>query len=133
MFFTPQEPGRAGFSNSFFDGDGAKFSAIRDRGFQRDGFQRDRQFFAWTIATAAGGIRGFDASDFSIHTAATNGTNGFTNDLSGGTFSLAVVDGNNLNLVYQQTSAVPEPSGHLALLALGSAGLLTRRRLKRTA
>jgi hypothetical protein len=31
------------------------------------------------------------------------------------------------------TSAVPEPSSHLALLALGSAGLLTRRRTKRKA
>ena len=31
------------------------------------------------------------------------------------------------------TSAVPEPSSHLALLALGSVGLLTRRRLKRAA
>ncbi len=30
-------------------------------------------------------------------------------------------------------SAVPEPSGHLALLALGSTGLLTRRRLARRA
>ena len=88
---------------------------------------------SWTIATALGGITGFNAGNFRIHTAATNGTSGFTNDLSGGTFSLAVVDGNKLNLVYQQTSAVPEPSGHLALLGLGSAGLLTRRRLKRKA
>jgi len=31
------------------------------------------------------------------------------------------------------TSAVPEPSSHLALLSLGSAGLLTRRRMKRRA
>ena len=31
------------------------------------------------------------------------------------------------------TSAVPEVSSHLALLALGSAGVLTRRRLKRAA
>ena len=31
------------------------------------------------------------------------------------------------------TSAVPEPSSHLALIALGSAGLLTRRRLQRKA
>jgi len=30
-------------------------------------------------------------------------------------------------------SAVPEPSSHLALLALGSVGLLTRRRMKRAA
>ena len=89
--------------------------------------------FSWTIATATGGIRGFDAGDFSIHTAAINGTTRFTNNLSGGTFSLAVVDGNQLNLVYNELSAVPEPSSHLALLGLGSAGLLTRCRLKRKA
>jgi hypothetical protein len=29
------------------------------------------------------------------------------------------------------TSAVPEPSGQIALIALGSAGLLTRRRANR--
>jgi hypothetical protein len=32
-----------------------------------------------------------------------------------------------------QLSAVPEPSSHLAMIALGSGGLLTRRRLKRAA
>ena len=89
--------------------------------------------FSWTIATATDGIRDFNAGNFRIHTAPTNGTSGFINDLTGGAFSLAVVDGNKLNLVYQQTSAVPEPSGHLALLGLLSGGLLTRRRLKRKA
>jgi autotransporter-associated beta strand protein len=87
--------------------------------------------FSWTIATAAGGITGFDAVDFFINTGAINGTNGFTNDLSGGTFSLAVVDGNKLNLVYNELSAVPEPGSNLALLALGAGGLTLRRRLKR--
>jgi hypothetical protein len=42
-----------------------------------------------------------------------------------------VLDGNKLNLVYQGLSAVPEPTSHLALSALGSAGLLTRRRSER--
>ena len=37
------------------------------------------------------------------------------------------------NLRLSTTSAVPEVSSHLALLALGSAGVLTRRRLKRAA
>ncbi len=37
------------------------------------------------------------------------------------------------NLSMESVAAVPEPSGHLALLALGSTGLLTRRRLKRKA
>src|SRR5690606_10502587 len=31
LFLTPQEPGRAGFSNSFQHGGAPKFSAIRDR------------------------------------------------------------------------------------------------------
>ena len=30
LFLTPQEPGRAGFSNSFQHGGAAKFSAIQD-------------------------------------------------------------------------------------------------------
>lgn len=37
------------------------------------------------------------------------------------------------NLSMESVAAVPEPSGQLALLALGSAGILTRRRLKRAA
>jgi autotransporter-associated beta strand protein len=89
--------------------------------------------FSWTIATASGGITGFDAFDFFIHNGAINGTNGFTNDLSGGTFSLAVVDGDKLNLVYNGLSGVPEPGSNLALLALGAGGLTLRRRLKRAA
>ena len=89
--------------------------------------------FSWTIATAAGGITGFDSDDYIIYSEAINGTNGFTNDLGGGSFSLVVVDGNQLNLVYQQTSAVPEPSNYLALLVLLSNGLFLRRRVKRKA
>ncbi|MEY3895675.1 MAG: hypothetical protein RLZZ214_1194 [Verrucomicrobiota bacterium] len=39
----------------------------------------------------------------------------------------------SINEVQFTTSAVPEPSSQLALLALGSAGVLTRRRIKRKA
>ncbi len=39
----------------------------------------------------------------------------------------------SINEVQFTTSAVPEPSSQLALIALGSAGLLTRRRQKRKA
>jgi autotransporter-associated beta strand protein len=60
--------------------------------------------YTWTIATAAGGITGFAPEKFVINVAATNGAQGFANDLAGGTFSL-VQSGNNLNLVY--TSANP--------------------------
>jgi autotransporter-associated beta strand protein len=82
--------------------------------------------YSWTIATAAGGITGFDADNFSIYTAARNGTNGFTNKDAGGTFSVSVA-GNNLNLVYGP-SAVPEPASTFAVLALFSSGVLQRRR-----
>ncbi len=58
----------------------------------------------WRIASAAGGITNFAANKFLINVSATNGTGGFTNPLSGGTFSLAQ-SGNNLNLVF--TSAAP--------------------------
>jgi len=40
------------------------------------------------------------------------------------------VYGEAVSIGASATSAVPEVSGHLALLALGSAGVLTRRRLK---
>ncbi|MFM9024020.1 MAG: autotransporter-associated beta strand repeat-containing protein, partial [Planctomycetaceae bacterium] len=43
----------------------------------------------WRIASAAGGITNFDPGKFAINVSATNGTGGFTNSLSGGTFSLA--------------------------------------------
>jgi len=53
----------------------------------------------WRIATAAGGISHFSADNFLINVLPTNGTAGFTNDLAGGTFSLAQ-SGNDLNLVF---------------------------------
>jgi len=70
---------------------------------------------------------------------------GFTSQVASGDWTLFiadVADGDtatleswSLSLTTEpaSTSAVPEVSGHLALLALGSAGLLTRRRLKRKA
>jgi autotransporter-associated beta strand protein len=83
--------------------------------------------YSWTIATAAGGITGFDADNFSIYTAAMNGTNGFSNDFTGGTFSVGVT-GNDLNLMYHGPSAVPEPASAFTVLALFSSGVLHRRR-----
>ena len=58
----------------------------------------------WRIASATGGITDFSADKFAIVTGAANGTGGFSNSLSGGTFSLAQ-SGNNLNLVF--TAAPP--------------------------
>jgi autotransporter-associated beta strand protein len=88
--------------------------------------------YSWTIATALGGITGFRAGHFSIFTGAMNGTNGFSNDYTDGTFSLEV-NGNNLNLVYDGLSLsgpspVPEPASTFTVLALFSSGLLHRRK-----
>ena len=81
--------------------------------------------YSWTIATADNGITGFNANNFFINIAPTNGTNGFSNSYTG-TFSVSV-DGNNLNLIYGP-SAVPEPASTFTVLALFSSGVLHRRR-----
>jgi autotransporter-associated beta strand protein len=66
-------------------------------------FNRE-QSYTWKIASAAGGISGFAADKFVINTSATNGTGGFANSFTGGTFSLTT-SGNDLNLVF--TGAPP--------------------------
>jgi autotransporter-associated beta strand protein len=81
--------------------------------------------YSWPIATASGGITGFDAGDFTIFTAANNGTNGFTNPFTG-SFSMSVT-GNNLNLNYGPTP-VPEPGSAFTVLALFSGAVLNRRK-----
>ncbi len=63
--------------------------------------------YAWTFARATSGIVDFAGDKFSVNTAAINGTDGFTNDLAGGSFSVAA-SGNDLNVVF--TPFVPTPS-----------------------
>ena len=60
--------------------------------------------YTWRIATAAGGISGFDATKFQIVTSATNGTGGFSNSFGTGTFSIAQ-SGNDLNVVFTAGAA----------------------------
>jgi fibronectin-binding autotransporter adhesin len=80
------------------------------------------QGYTWTIASATGGITGFDAGKFQIITGATNGTGGFTNAFTG-TFSLALSGSTDLNLVY--TAGAPAaitinvPSGTQTQTAAG--------------
>jgi autotransporter-associated beta strand protein len=83
--------------------------------------------YSWPIATATGGITGFDAGDFTIFTTANNGTNGFTNDFTGGTFSMSQT-GNNLYLNYLGPTPVPEPGSAFTVLALFSGAVLNRRK-----
>jgi autotransporter-associated beta strand protein len=78
---------------------------------------------SWTILTTTEGITGFDAGDFLINLNAMNGTNGFSNALGGGVFSLSATP-NNLILNY---TAVPEPNAAL-LGSLSILALLRRRR-----
>ena len=78
---------------------------------------------SWTILTTTEGITGFDAGDFLINVDAMNGTNGFSNALGGGVFSLSATP-NNLILNY---TAVPEPNAAL-LGSLSILALLRRRR-----
>ena len=76
----------------------------------------DLTSYSWTIATASGGISGFDVNAFNLNTSAFQ--NAFT-----GNFSLSTI-GNDLVLNY---TAVPEPSA-MALLGLGLAALTLLRR-----
>ncbi|MBU3664260.1 MAG: choice-of-anchor D domain-containing protein [Chthoniobacterales bacterium] len=88
------------------------------------------QNYAWTIATASGGISGYSGtSQFLINTNAINGTAGFANLLDGGSFSI-VKSGNNLNLVFTSaTAAVPEPgTWAAAALMVGAAGYVRWRK-----
>lgn len=60
----------------------------------------------WRILTSASTISGFSASNFSLATAATGASNGFTNPLLGGTFSLAL-SGDSLGIDLKFTPYVP--------------------------
>jgi len=69
---------------------------------------------AWTIAMASGGVTNFATNKFTVDTSC------FSNDLSGGVFSLAVA-GNNLVVNY--TAAPLVPPRFTGFAALGSAGM----------
>jgi fibronectin-binding autotransporter adhesin len=57
------------------------------------------QSYAWTIASATGGITGFASDKFLVRTAAANGTAGFANSFGTGTFAVAQA-GNDLRVVF---------------------------------
>jgi autotransporter-associated beta strand protein len=75
--------------------------------------------YQWRIATATGGVTGFNANIFNIDTSAFSDQN----SISGGSFSVSNV-GNDVFLNY---TAVPEPST-FAMLGVGLVGLWALRR-----
>jgi autotransporter-associated beta strand protein len=78
--------------------------------------------YSWTIASASGGITGFDPGAFTID------LSGFPNDLGGGGFFLTQ-GGNDLALNF---SSVPEPSTYaLMALGLGVVAIGLRRKTRR--
>jgi fibronectin-binding autotransporter adhesin len=83
------------------------------------------QNYTWTLFSTGTAIGGFSADLFAINPGANNGTNGFTNALDGGFFSVGLEDGDK-NLVLNFT-AIPEPGAAL-LGGLGLLALLRRRR-----
>jgi hypothetical protein len=93
------------------------------------------QNYRWTIATAAGGITNFSASYFNLFVGPNNGTDGFSNDLGGGLFTLET-QGNNLDIVFTSGSGpgpepIPEPGTWVAAALLVSGAALLRWRQRR--
>ncbi len=78
------------------------------------------QNYTFNIATASGGITGFDASDFLLSSSAFDDLH----SLGGGTFSIAQT-GNNLQLNF---TAIPEPTTACISIVLGALALSRRRR-----
>jgi Passenger-associated-transport-repeat len=81
--------------------------------------------YSWTLFSTGTAITGFSTDKFTINTGVFNATSGYSNALGGGTFSVALADGNT-DLVLNFT-AVPEPGAAL-LGGLGFLALLRRRR-----
>jgi T5SS/PEP-CTERM-associated repeat protein/autotransporter-associated beta strand protein len=77
--------------------------------------------YSWVIASAGGGVTGFDSSAFHLNTA------GFQNGFNG-SFGISLV-GNDITLTYSAT-AVPEPTS-LLLVVAAAGGMAWRRRRRR--
>lgn len=82
--------------------------------------------YSWTLIDSDQTITNFAADKFTVNVSAANGTNGFTNALAGGSFSVAL-SGDQTDLVLNFTP-VPEPSTWLLLAGTGTFFMVMRRR-----
>ncbi len=90
------------------------------------------QNYTWVIVATDLGVVGFDESFFNINVVPTNGTDGFSNALLGGVFGLQVT-GNNLELTFSASAAVPEPGTWAAAAVLVAAVVAVRLRRRKHA
>jgi autotransporter-associated beta strand protein len=88
--------------------------------------------YDWILGTFSGGITGFDANKININTGATNGTGGFVNTFTGGSFRISTNGSGQLLLNYQGAAAADSPvwiggSGNLSTIGTtnGSALVFT--------
>ena len=82
-------------------------------------FDDPNALYEFVIATATGGIIGFEAEDFVVNN---------KNFINSGSWEWIIAqDGNNLVLQASSSELIPEPSS-VALLGLGALGLMLRRR-----
>ncbi|WP_438479960.1 beta strand repeat-containing protein [Oleiharenicola lentus] len=84
------------------------------------------QNYTYTIASATGGILGFDADAFTIN------STGFTNATNGGVWALTLGNSSrNLNLNFTAAAAaIPEPSTYAAIFGALALGLTIYRKRK---
>ena len=87
------------------------------------------QSYEWALFQTDNVIAGFSEDLFSINLSSVNGTGGFSNDLDGGIFSVALSD-DETDLLLEFTAVIPEPSS-LVLLCVAFSGLLVFTRPKR--
>jgi len=100
--------------------------ASNDLGGAASGFNLTSNY-NFAIATAAGGISGFDAGAFGIDTAGFQNSMGASPAYNPGVWSVST-SGNSLMLNYAGATAIPEPStAALTLIGLGVLALTRRR------